>query len=150
MKESSMVKKIVVGVDGSAVSQRALEWAVDEARAHRATLEVVYAYPNSQSVLPYSVEETTQRMESERMHAAGQQLIDRMIDQIGVADGVDMTGVVVQGPAANALVERSADADLLVVGNRGHGGFTGLVMGSVSHQCSLHARCPVVIIRDRD
>jgi nucleotide-binding universal stress UspA family protein len=62
------------------------------------------------------------------------------------ADGVEIDRVVRMGQPALVLVEEARGADLLVVGSRGHGGFAGLLLGSVSHQCALHASCPVVIV----
>ena len=56
--------------------------------------------------------------------------------------------MVAEGAAAPVLLEAAADADLLVVGSRGHGGFTGLLLGSVSQQCVSHAGCPVVVVRN--
>ena len=60
--------------------------------------------------------------------------------------GVDADGNVVEGQAADALIDAAAQADLLVVGSRGHGGFVGLLLGSVSGQCAHHSRCPLVIV----
>jgi nucleotide-binding universal stress UspA family protein len=54
---------------------------------------------------------------------------------------------VIEGPPAQVLVDMSADADLLVVGSRGRGGFSELLLGSVSQQCVHHARCPVTVVR---
>ena len=62
-------------------------------------------------------------------------------------DGVLVERRVVEGPAATVLVDESRQADLLVVGSRGYGGFAGLLLGSVSQQCAHHAACPVVIVR---
>jgi nucleotide-binding universal stress UspA family protein len=56
---------------------------------------------------------------------------------------------VVRGPAAPALIAAAADADLLVVGNRGHGAFTDMLLGSTSEHCASHASCPVVVVRQR-
>lgn len=63
------------------------------------------------------------------------------------AEGVEIEQRVVQGSAGGALVEAARDADLLVVGSRGHGGFVGLLLGSVSQQCVHHAPCPAVVVR---
>lgn len=65
------------------------------------------------------------------------------------AEGMDITGMLVQDAAAAALVDAAKDADLLIVGSRGHGGFAGLLLGSVSSQVAHHAPCPVLIVRPR-
>jgi nucleotide-binding universal stress UspA family protein len=61
---------------------------------------------------------------------------------------VTIVSLVVEGHAAAVLVERSEGADLLVVGTRGHGRFTGMLLGSVSEHCVIHARCPVLVVRE--
>lgn len=140
------MNKIVVGVDGSPSSRRALGWALAEAEAHDAAIEVLHAYPDLQSILPYSIEELTGGASAADRARAGHQLVQEMLDDVGVPPGVKVEVVVVEGPPANALVGRSTGTDLLVVGTRGHGGFDELLMGSVSHQAALHARCPVTIV----
>jgi nucleotide-binding universal stress UspA family protein len=60
---------------------------------------------------------------------------------------LEIDQVVAHGHAAGVLIERSREADLLVVGTRGHGGFTGMLLGSVSAHCVHHAHCPVVVVR---
>jgi nucleotide-binding universal stress UspA family protein len=149
--------RIVVGVDGSDGSRRALRWAADEARLRGADLEVVYAYEYHGSWLAYGVYEGATspaqvdairaNMESASREAAkaAQALVDRLVEGL---DAPNVTGEAVQSShAAETLVEMSEDADMLVVGSRGRGGFRSLVLGSVSHQCAQHATCPVVIIR---
>ena len=67
-----------------------------------------------------------------------------------IAPGVTFEGVTHEGPAAKDLIDVSKGADLLVVGSRGLGGFSGLFLGSVSQQCALHAHCPIVIVRSSE
>jgi len=137
------MERIVVGVDGSDNSVSALRWAVAEARRRSARLEVVRAWRWTSPVgeglvavppdLPNQIEE-----------AAAVEL-RRQLDQVDT-DGVNVDPVVAYGDAPSVLVDIARDADLLVVGSRGRGGFTGLLLGSVSQQCAQHAPCPVVIV----
>ena len=164
--------KIVVGVDASPGALRALAWAADEARLRLATLQVVHAYHAqalaaplyfpSQEGLPGRAVAAGERPPEEEMaealeqraefqdavHRQAEDLLEGLLDELGeTVEGVDVQRSVVEDRnPAEALVELSADADMLVVGSRGRGGFTSLLLGSVSHAAVLHALCPVVVI----
>jgi nucleotide-binding universal stress UspA family protein len=165
--------RIVVGVDNSPGARKALTWAVAEARLRGATVQVVYVHKGeelaaplffpSQHALPTmptgSVGEPSQvelagvLRSQETLRQAergrGEELVDQLLGEVGV-EGVDVQSSVVQERhPADVLVELSADADLLVVGSRGRGGFRGLLLGSVTHACVLHATCPVVVVHSR-
>lgn len=139
--------KIVVGVDGSAVSTAALRWALDEARLRGATVEALHAF-----AYPW-VSTTSQAMhlietDFGPFRAAGAEIVEEALSEAGMASGpVEVERSVVEGPPARALLDAASDADLLVVGSRGRGGFAGLLLGSVSEHCAHHAPCPVVIVR---
>lgn len=137
---------IVVGVDGSPQSEAALDWAMAEARLRGATVRAVHAWS-----LPYHQGEIG-HMAGELIHDPlaqfAQETLDAAVRTAASQHAVPVIeGQVVQAPAARALIEAAADADLLVVGSRGRGGFTGLLLGSVSQQCAQGAMCPVVIVR---
>jgi nucleotide-binding universal stress UspA family protein len=141
--------RIVVGVDGSEGSKLALAWALDEAKLRRAALVAVHAwmqpYPSAAGVAgTFVVPVDPSTVEAARNAAEG--LLESLVSEANT-DGVEVERLLVEGPAAEALVETAKRAELLVVGSRGHGGFTGLLLGSVSQQCAHHAPCPVVIIR---
>ena len=164
--------KIVVGVDASPGALRALAWAADEARLRLASLQVVHAYQAqalsaplyfpSQEGLPGRAvaaggrppdEEVAEASEQRaQFHAAvrrqAEDLLEGLLHEVGEAiEGIDVQrGVVEDRNPAQALVELSADADMLVVGSRGRGGFSSLLLGLVSHAAVLHALCPVVVI----
>jgi nucleotide-binding universal stress UspA family protein len=127
----------VVGIDGSEGSTRALEWAAAEAARTGAMLEVHTAYgPGGVLTTPATTERTMRR------------LVDQSLARVQeVAPKVHAVGVTHEGSPVSALIDASQGADLLVVGSRGRGGFAGLLLGSVSQQCALHAHCPVVIVR---
>jgi len=131
---------IVVGVDGSEPSLAALRWAVDEARVRHGRLRLITAwhYPP----VPSTVEDSGT---NDSLHAAERVLAEALksVD----AEGVDIRGLLVRDSAAAALVDAAKNADLLIVGSRGHGGFAGLLLGSVSSQVAHHAPCPVLIVR---
>jgi nucleotide-binding universal stress UspA family protein len=144
-KNLAKSKDVVVGVDGSTNGQRALEWAVDEGRRRNERVVALHAwelpYPPAGFAIPVPPQNVDEIAES----AAA--LLDKAVGEVAV-DGVVVEQRVVNAPPSTALVEASADADLVVVGARGHGGFLGLLLGSVSNQVAHHARCPVVIVRD--
>jgi nucleotide-binding universal stress UspA family protein len=146
MAHNRGMETIVVGSDGSPAATAALEWAIAEARLRDARLLVVHAWavPVLAYSTPYGVGPTADLIEAERKGAAA--ALDAALERVDV-EGVDVQRRVVEGPAAQSLLEAAEDADLLVVGSRGHGGFAGLLLGSVSQQCAQHAPCPVVIVR---
>lgn len=134
----------MVGVDGSEASVRALRWAVEEARIRNARVRAVHAwsYPH------VSTYHQAVRALSAPLAEEAEATLDRAVREGAAgAAGVEIEQVVVEGPAAAALVDASSDASLLVVGSRGLGGFSGLLLGSVSHQAASHASCAVVIVR---
>jgi nucleotide-binding universal stress UspA family protein len=136
---------IVVGVDGSEQSKAALRWALDEARLRGASIRVVHAWWAYPALLPGAPIIAT---EWEELREGADEFVESFVAEVlGEPADVEITAVAVHGTAAPALVEASQAADLLVVGSRGLGGFTGLLLGSVSQQCAHHAPCPLVIVR---
>jgi nucleotide-binding universal stress UspA family protein len=138
--------RIVVGVDGSENASVALRWALQESALRGDTLEVVAAwhYPYASDVgygFAPAVDPTA--LENAAAEGLEQALRDACPDK-DIRSRVER--VVVQGSAANNLIEAAKGADLLVVGTRGRGGFRGLLLGSVSTQCVHHAPCPVAVI----
>jgi nucleotide-binding universal stress UspA family protein len=136
------MKRIVVGVDGSENAQAALRFAVHEARAHGATLEVVHTWQIPYLASPFV---PAVSLDPEPFEESAQRLLDAAVDAEDTT-GVDVERSLVCDGAAPALLAAAKDADLVVVGARGHGGFVGLLLGSVSEQVARHARCPVVIV----
>ncbi len=140
---------IVVGVDGSDHSRRALGWAMREAALRHVPLQVVTVHPPPVRPatgiywgLPTFPENS---FDPELARAAVQQFVGEVADETGET-GPEVTVTVATGDAAEELVKASRDADLLVVGSRGSGGFARLLMGSVSSQVTHHADCPVVVV----
>lgn len=138
------MKRIVVGVDGSQNSLAALHFAVEEGALRRATVEAVLAWHR-----PYTGDAWTMAIPIDiaGMEASYRSELDAIVDRVDASSLDDpITKILIEGSPAQALLDRSADADLLVVGSRGHGGFVGLLLGSVGNQVAAHATCPVVIV----
>jgi len=141
--EENEEKRIVVGVDGSEASIRALSWAAEQAELKGAVVEaiIVWDYP------PYfGTAGWVAPVEAFPKDLAEQVLAETIAKAVGAEPRVDVRTKALYGSPAKALVDASADADQLVVGSRGHGALTGALLGSVSLACAHHAHCPVTII----
>jgi nucleotide-binding universal stress UspA family protein len=141
---------IVVGVDGSDGSRRALAWAADEARRRSDDLVVVHAWHIPSAAGPLGNELAI--LSADELASSAAAVADAMADEARAlaGPGVKVTAEAPEGSAAGEPTRLAHDADLLVVGSRGLGGFRGLLLGSVSQQCAHHARCPIVIVPDRE
>jgi nucleotide-binding universal stress UspA family protein len=145
-QESS--RRIVVGVDGSPSSKAALAWAVSQAELTGASVEAIIAwhYPVMVGGVPFAPIEAVQTADYGEF--ATTVLNDAVRETVDPDGPVKVSLTVRDGPAAQVLLDASHGAELLVVGSRGHGGFTEALLGSVSQACVHHARCPVVIVRE--
>jgi nucleotide-binding universal stress UspA family protein len=136
---------IIVGVDGSGHSRQALGWAMREAVLRHVPMTVITVRPATVSYWG-AVTYPEGQAEREEARKTVQGEVDKVASEIG-QPLPDITVDVATGVAAEELVSVSRDADLLVVGSRGSGGFARLLMGSVSSQVAHHAECPVAVIR---
>ena len=138
-------KPVIVGVDGSACSIAALAYAATIAAALDAPLEAIttWTYP----VLLDPFDPSVDRMPKKYAERAAREAIQAAFQ--GAAPD-RFTHRVIPGPPREVLVELSDEASMLVLGSHGHGGLTGLVLGSVSASCAAHARCPVLVVHETD
>jgi nucleotide-binding universal stress UspA family protein len=135
--------RVVVGLDGEGCSRSALLWGLDAAARHRCPLHVVHAtnilpIPGPNVLYPDYDMASRSWLKGE----VDQVLLDRR--------DVEVIMEVLAGPAARVLLGKAGPDDLLVVGSRGRGGFTDLVLGSVATQCTTHARGAVVVVREHE
>jgi nucleotide-binding universal stress UspA family protein len=137
--------RIVVGIDGSDRSVAALRWAVEEARLRDGEIIAICAWEFPHALNPV----TMFTVEAEPFRMDAESALERAIAAADPGD-VPVTRQVVEGLAASLLVEASNDADLLVVGSRGRGGFGGLLLGSVSQHVTSHARCSVLVHHEHE
>lgn len=144
MNQSTPVRGgVVVGVDGSEASRDALRWAVRYARMAGTTVRVVTAwyFPASYGWAP------TPLIAEVDLEADARLAQKQVLEEIALTEGpVTVQTEIVEGPPALVLLREAADAELLVVGSRGHGAFAGMLLGSVSEHCVHHATCPVVVV----
>jgi nucleotide-binding universal stress UspA family protein len=150
MTESGKTKgKIVVGVDGTPASRAALRWAIDEARCRGDRVHVVYAW-GSKMVAETHPHARPAAINHESGEAA--RVLDYAVSGLVDTgeDDVEIEREVVESAPSTALLTASLDAELLVVGSRGHSAFANLFLGSVSHDCAAHAPCPVVLVHSEE
>jgi nucleotide-binding universal stress UspA family protein len=137
---------ITVGVDGSHHGHRALDWAMREAALRKVPLTVLAVHEVMASYWtgnPVSV--PGDAPELEKVRTAVEQAVAEAAEGLG-AERPQVTVSAINGFAAKALIDASADSDLVVVGNRGGGGFPRLSLGAVASQVVHHAHCPVVVV----
>ena len=140
-------ERIVVGVDGSDGSTRALRWALAEAARWNAELVVAHAWTTPYPVEPWGVVVTP--TDPSLFERGARDLVDSMMSAAvsqGAPEPRAWTPMALEDASGSALVRASVDAQLLVVGSRGRGGFRALLVGSTSLQCLHHAQCPVTIV----
>ena len=159
-KKPTKTGAVVVGVDGSAGAQKALDWAIAEARLRNALLRIVHAWNYGQNIIgpgAYMGETGLTGMSAGYMGSIGldsRELRRTTENELTMALGnvakevtdLKIERQVVEGGPPEILFGAVAKDDLLVVGSRGRGGFAGLLLGSVSQQCVQHAPCPVVVV----
>jgi nucleotide-binding universal stress UspA family protein len=141
---------IVVGIDGSRSSQHALEWAAREAALRGTALTVLTVHQVARSAWTGNpVTSDADAADEAAARKAAQDVTDKVIGDLGDGQPSSVTVSVVSGLIAHELISAGQDADLLVVGSRGHGGFASLRLGSVSSQVASHAECPVVVVHSK-
>jgi nucleotide-binding universal stress UspA family protein len=138
---------ITVGVDGSHSAQHALEWAVNEAALRRAPLTVLTV--NEVAISTWTgtpIRSAADQPETDKIRQAAEEATQQALGQLGDRESPSVTVRAVSGNPAKELIDASRESDLLVVGSRGGGGFTRLLLGSVSNHVVHYAACPVVVI----
>jgi len=134
------VPVIVVGVDGSPSSQRAVRWAAQQAKLTGATLRAVssWRWPNYITRIPPGVD----------LASDARRTLDEVLQEaLTGSEDVSVTRHVIEGPPGPALLTQAQDASLLVVGAQGRAAFPGMLLGSVAEYCVRHGSCPVVVVR---
>jgi nucleotide-binding universal stress UspA family protein len=132
---------VLVGVDGSDRSEAALDYGFAFAARHGLPLHAMHIYPNYATMLAYPM-----LLDMEQVRADAEYVLSQTLDRWSAKHpDVPVTSLAGEGTPARRLAEASEDASLLVVGSRGHGGFAGMLLGSVSQAVVRHAHCPVAV-----
>jgi nucleotide-binding universal stress UspA family protein len=135
--------RIVVGVDGSPSSEEALRWAIGQARLTGQPVDAVTCWS-----IPVSFGEMAGALMGIDWRGEAARTLEKTVTKVvDPADADRVSQRAVQGHPAQVLLDAAADASLLVVGSRGRGGFTGMLLGSVSQHIAARAACPVVVVR---
>ncbi len=136
---------IVAGIDGSSNSKVALKFAAEEAAVRNEPLRIVCVW---HVPVPLYTGGSFAVLDADIYLDAARESADKEIQEV-LGEGAAQAELVMrEGSAAQILMEESANASMLVIGSRGRGGFSGLVLGSVSQQCAAHAKCPVTIVHE--
>lgn len=143
---SMAAKPVIVGIDGSPDSVRALTWAVEYARRFELPVEVVAAYQMPLVLGPAGMAGFE---DSDTLERSASDMLAGVVRE-ALGESAQIAQRTALGHPGEVLVQTSQDAPLLVVGSRGRGGFTGMLLGSVSQHCVTHARCPVVVMPHQD
>jgi nucleotide-binding universal stress UspA family protein len=138
--------RIVVGVDGSPSAAAALRWALRQAEASGATVDAVIAWQTPVAYSGYGWVAAV-AMDPDTFREAATKQLAETVAEVAQGSAAHVEQQVIEGYAPRVLVNAARDADLLVVGNRGHNSFADALLGSVSQYCAHHAGCPVVIMR---
>jgi nucleotide-binding universal stress UspA family protein len=142
---------IIVGIDGSTNSERALEWAVKEAAIRQAPLRVITVVRRTVGHWGAgAITDPQEHANAMQAREAAQDATDKALARVGDARPKSVTVEASNGVPAEELVNASKDADMIVLGSRGSGGFARLHLGSVGSQVVHHANCPIVIIPAED
>jgi nucleotide-binding universal stress UspA family protein len=144
--EAGRTPRIVAGVDGSPPSVDALRWAVRQAELTGGAVDAVIAwqFPLAAGGLGWA---PTAGLDNTDFAGVAARFLSAAVAAVSPPPSVKVRELVVEGYPARVLLDAAKDADLLVVGHRGHGAFTEALLGSVSANCVHHAHCPVVVIR---
>lgn len=135
---------IVVGVDGSEASKDALRWAAGQAELTGATLNAMTAWDVPMGGYGLAIPVPLDL----NLASDSRRVLDQAIAQtLGENGAAKVWTTVIEGHPAVELLKAAETAELLVVGSRGHGAFTGMLLGSVSEHCVSHSPCPVVVVR---
>jgi nucleotide-binding universal stress UspA family protein len=141
---------IIVGIDGSDHSTLALEWAMKEAGIRHAPLTVIIVHPVIAGFSGRPVAYPTDESLLDQARTSAREEVDKTLARLAGGGPETVTVEAVSGFPSEVLIDASRDADILVVGSRGSGGFGRLLLGSVSSQVAHHAHCPVVVIPAED
>ena len=136
---------IVVGVDEGQLGKEALRFALHEAVIRGTRVRAVHAW-SAVPVVPMTGPGMITPIDSEPIHQAAVKLLRQTVEAVAGERTDQVERVVVEGPAGEAILEHAHDAELIVVGTRGHGTLAELILGSVSHHVVKHSHCPVVVV----
>ncbi len=146
-KKEEAVAGIVVGVDGSPNSERALDWALAHAAALDASLTVIAVHEVAKSYWgDIPVVGPADQPIADSLQGAAEEMTQRAVSRLGDAKPASVQVRALSGFVVKELIDASSDADMLVIGSRGRSGLARLVLGSVGHELVEHAKCPIVLV----